>query len=616
MARRLRPIDVFPITTRTLSVLRVADVTPGMRRVTLGGSALAAHTAENGYPVAAFRSDGFDDEFKIMLKHPDAERAVGPTQADGLLVWPRQDERLVMRTYSVRRWDSEVGEIDVDFVIHGVGAASSWAQRVQPGELLQIAGPKASAPHPVGVDWTLVAGDETALPAIGRWLEEWPPGARGQVFIEVAVEEHRQELPVPPGVEVTWLSRDGAEPGTTTLLFDAITGADWWPGTAFAWVAGETHTLTPIRRWLRNDRELGKDQVEVTGYWRRQEVVVSATDASAPDLDATENAQDRFLALSEIMPAVSLRIAATIGLAGAFASGVRTVPELVASTGADPVGLAKLLRYLASIEVTEQHPDGRYELTAMGKELENEFISDILTLDGPEGTRELHGLLALPAAIRTGRGDHAAWFGNEFEQGVQNDPAQILARVEQEAEGAVYVTGGVAASPLLRGLRTLMVAGRAAGAFAERMVAEHPELTATVLGAPSELAAIRAVHRDHERVQYEAGSLLEPRRAPVDGYLICARLETASDADVVHLLRQATASLAPGGRVLIFGTVLDPEQAHDHDFEEDLLLFSLSGGGARFHEEYLALFEAAGLELSAQDTTGWGRTLYALSPRG
>ncbi|HMS37815.1 MAG TPA: siderophore-interacting protein, partial [Arachnia sp.] len=61
MAVSLRPLEVFPITTRTLRVLAVADVTPGMRRVTLGGPELAAHVASNGFPVAAFRSDGFDD---------------------------------------------------------------------------------------------------------------------------------------------------------------------------------------------------------------------------------------------------------------------------------------------------------------------------------------------------------------------------------------------------------------------------------------------------------------------------------------------------------------------------------------------------------------------------
>ncbi len=127
MARNLRPFEVYPITTRMLEVLRVEDVTPGMRRVVLGGEQLAAHIATNGMPVNAFRSEGVDDEFKICFKHPDHDEIVGPVQSDGLVVWPRGDERLIFRTYTARRWDPVAGELTVDFVIHGVGPATTWA---------------------------------------------------------------------------------------------------------------------------------------------------------------------------------------------------------------------------------------------------------------------------------------------------------------------------------------------------------------------------------------------------------------------------------------------------------------------------------------------------------
>ena len=80
MARLRRSIDAYGITTRTLEVLRVADVTPGMRRVTMGGPQLAAHIAPNGNPVAAFRSDGFDDAIEVVLDRPDQPGTDRPTQ--------------------------------------------------------------------------------------------------------------------------------------------------------------------------------------------------------------------------------------------------------------------------------------------------------------------------------------------------------------------------------------------------------------------------------------------------------------------------------------------------------------------------------------------------------
>lgn len=609
MARSLRPIEVFPITTRRLEVLRVADVTPGMRRVTLGGEQLQAHEADNGYPVGAFRSDGVDDEFKLMFKHPDLDEAMGPTQADGVLNWPR-DPKLLMRTYTVRRWDPVAGELDVDFVRHGVGPASSWSYRVQPGETIQIAGPKSSSPHPVGADWTLLAGDETALPAIGRWLEHWPAGARGQVFVEVAEDSHRQDLDVPEGVEVTWLSRDGAAPGTTTVLFDAIRAADWWDGKVFAWVAGETLTLTPIRRWLRNEKGLPKDQVEVTGYWRRQEVAASEADASLPDFEATEDERDRFHDLTEIAPGFALRVAATIGLAAAFDAQPRTIAELSAKTGADPVGLGKLVRYLTTLDVATDLGDGRFELTGTGRELEDDHNIEELDLGGVHAQRELAGMLALLAAVRTGSGDDAQRFGAGFEQRVLGDSALLTERIEHEAEKAVYFAGALATKAPMSGLSTIVVSGEASGSYAHALVEAYPGLRATVVGTPSEIEVLARIHGEHERVTYTVGSMLEARPEPVDAVLFAGGFDELPHADAVHLLRTAAGGLAEGGRILLFADLLD-ELSDEHDFEDDLITFALHGGGRRDHDEHVALFSAAELAVPERTTVGWGLTLYS-----
>jgi NADPH-dependent ferric siderophore reductase len=618
VAHSLRSIEVFPITTRTLDVLRVTDVTPAMRRITLGGLELAAHTAANGYPVAAFRSDGFDDEFKIILKHPDAAAPVGPTQADGLLNWPRDNPHMLSRTYTVRRWDPVAGELDVDVVKHGVGPASTWAYRVRPGERVQIAGPKSSSLHPEEIDWTLVAGDETALPAIGRWLEQWPGGARGQVFIEIGHLDHRQDLPIPDGVTLTWLSRNGAEPGTTTLLFDAIRKAPWWEGTAYAWVAGESLTLTPIRRWLKNEKNLTREQIDVTGYWRRQ-ATAGDEDCALPtrtEAGASEDETKRFHELAEILPGFALRTAATIGLAAAFDDRPRTVAELAATTGTAPQGLVKLLRFLTALDITERLADGRHRLTGLGRELESDHVADALHLDGLTARRELGGVLSLLSAVRTGQGDHARWFGADYAQHIAQDPALLAARTEHEAREAVYVAGAVAAATAFTALSTIAVAGPAPGSFAAALASSHPQLHTTIVATPSEINALRQVYPAHERIDYEAGSLLAARPEPVDAVLLADVLPLLTDADAAHVLRQAAASLNPDGRVLVFGDVLNPEVADEHDYEEDLIGFALHGGGARDHDEHHALFAAAGLRPVERTTVGWGYTLHTLTPQG
>lgn len=512
MAFSLRPLTIFPITTRTLEVLRVEDVTPGMRRVTLGGPGLKAHVAENGFPVDAFRSDGFDDEFKIFFQHPDAAELVAPTPADGVLNWPRGDSHLLFRTYTARRWDPTTGELDIDFVRHGIGPATTWASQVQPGESVRIAGPKSSAPHPEGADWVLIAGDETALPAIGRWLENWPEGARAQVFIEIGEEDHRQQLVVPEGVELTWLSRDGAAPGTTSLLHDAIIGAEWWSGTAYAWVSGETLSLITIRRWLRNEKGLPKSQVEVAGYWRKQEVVLTAGEpggSSVQDLEASGDDEEKFHELSEMLPAFALRVAATVGLAEAFEGGQRSVSSLAAVTNTDPQALGKLLRYLAALDVVEQvaataagsssvdaaeplaelgdeganSPEAattatgsegtEYRLTDLGRELEDDYVSDGLDLDGFAAAQELAAALSLLAAVRTGVGDSARWLGEPWEALAQQPGRVLDERIEHEAEDAFYATASLADHPLFARLSRIAVIGQGQGVIAASLVARR-----------------------------------------------------------------------------------------------------------------------------------------------
>lgn len=609
MARSLRPIEIFPITTRELDVLRVADVTPGMRRVTLGGTGLKAHSAPNGMPVAAFRSDGFDDEFKIYLQHPDAEAPVVPQQMEGVLHWPRENPHLLFRTYTVRRWDAEAGELDVDFVVHGVGPATSWARHVQPGETLNIAGPKSSALHPEGVAWTLVAGDETALPAIGRWLETWPAGARGQVFIEIADAAHQQDLPTPPGVELTWLSREGAEPGTTTLLLDALKAAPWWEGVAFAWIAGETNTLTPIRRWLRNERGLPKEQVEVTGYWRKGAVVVEEG-AEVQDLDATEDAAHELHELVELMPSMAVRVAVTIGLPVALGADAKSIADVATACHADSTGVAKLLRYLAAINVTQQLADGRYQLTEMGRLLDNDDVIRELSLDGYPAQQELAGVLSLLSAVRTGAGDQERPGGTSFEDRVQGDAALLADRVDLEAEMASYVTGALASNPMLGMIKTMTVAGFAAGSFARALVAANPQARASVLAAPSELAAMRELGGEHERIEWVPGSVLSGVPGPVNAVLLVDLLRAYSDIDAAHVLQQAAKSLTPEGFLLVFAQPLFPERADDHDLEHDLVDFALSGGGSRTIDEYLALFERAGLPAPLRFPVGWGRAMF------
>lgn len=417
----------YPASARFLQVLRVQDVTDGMRRVTLGGPQLAAHTADNGYVVPEFRSDNFDDSIKLILPQAPGDKPVGPTQRDRKLDWPAKSSSSPRRTYTVRRFNSQHGELDVDFVLHGSGPATSWASQAQPGDILQIAGPKSTSSQPQGADWILAAGDATALPALSRWLEEWPAGQRGKFFILVNEHSHRQQLPCPDGVEITWLFRSDGH-----TLYDAISTTDWWDGEVFAWVAGESASLKPIRRWLQEAKGLRKHQMHFSRYWKSRTKHYSTPPRRAPETLAspsahtatantaepaqlaphegghagngtsTRNTQAEFAALSDLTAAFAIRTAVTVGLGTTLAIAPRDVHELAAATNTQPAGLEKLLAYLETLGLVFRAAPAQWQLTASGRILAEDATVEQLSDNNQRNQTTLAGLVHLRTALVDG----------------------------------------------------------------------------------------------------------------------------------------------------------------------------------------------------------------------
>ena len=227
-----------------------------MTRVTLGGDGLADFTAGE-----------FTDHYVKLLFPPDG--VTYPTPFDMQRVreelprdqWPR------IRTYTVRRWDPDTRELAIDVVHHGdEGIAGPWAARVQPGDEIHLMGPGGAYTPSPEADWHLLAGDESALPAIAASLERLPAGARAHAFIEVSDPEEEQKLKPTGDATITWLHRGNAPMGS--LLVRAITDLDFPPGKTHAFIHGEATFVKELRRLLLVERGIPRADVSISGYWR------------------------------------------------------------------------------------------------------------------------------------------------------------------------------------------------------------------------------------------------------------------------------------------------------------------------------------------------------------
>ncbi|WP_434648808.1 siderophore-interacting protein [Pseudomonas sp. D1-2] len=239
------------IKRRRLQVLRVVDLTPRMRRITVGGPELAG-----------FVSLGTDDHIKLLFPQNAEEHAALENFAPG--AGKAQGPMPEMRDYTPRRYDLDALELDIDFVLHGDGPASTWAAQAAPGQYLNIAGPRGSMIVPDVFDSYLLIGDETALPAIARRLEGLAPNRKALVVVEVENGAEQQVLHSPAQVHVIWVLREGRQDS----LLRTVQQLEMPGGKLYAWVATESKVSRQIRKVLLEEKGLDQDFVKAVGYWK------------------------------------------------------------------------------------------------------------------------------------------------------------------------------------------------------------------------------------------------------------------------------------------------------------------------------------------------------------
>lgn len=215
---------------RDLQVMRAEALGPGVRRLTFGGDDLAD-----------FASHAFDDHVKLFVPSPDG----GPP---------------VARDYTPRRFDAQRRELDIEFALHGDGPAATWAREARPGDRLAVAGPRGSIVVPDDLDWYLLVGDSTSLPAIARRLEELPASAQVTAIVQMDAAD-RRELAAPTQAHILWV--DDAQ-----ACLSAVRAWQPPPGLGFAWCAGEAGSQRELRRVLVEEKGVDRHAVRAAAYWK------------------------------------------------------------------------------------------------------------------------------------------------------------------------------------------------------------------------------------------------------------------------------------------------------------------------------------------------------------
>ncbi|MEV8631382.1 SIP domain-containing protein [Streptosporangium sp. NPDC051023] len=244
----------FPLSVGLLRVDRVEDLTPLMRRFVF--------TVENqdGLPV-----EEPGEIITLIWPAPDASEVILPEI--GRWRFPAHAGRQVTRNYTVRAYDPDRRLVTIDFFLHSDhGPASRWASGAVPGDQVGYGGTRVHWVSDPSAEWTLLAGDETALPALDAITETRPAGHPVFAVVEVRDAAERPALAA-PGALITWLYRGDRPPGSSGAIEAAVRSLDLPAGRGQIWAAGESLSIQSLRRHLLEERGLGRDQVSALGYW-------------------------------------------------------------------------------------------------------------------------------------------------------------------------------------------------------------------------------------------------------------------------------------------------------------------------------------------------------------
>lgn len=246
----------------TGEVVATKRLSPTFVRVTIRGEELTG-----------FEDMGFDYSIRLFFLREGQTTLEMPTISNTawiaqFLLKPKS-RRPWVRNYTIRNTRPDLGEIDIDFALHGdAGPASAWAATVAPGEPVGVFPEGIYYLPPAPDRRVLLVGEESAVPAILSILERLDPSTVGDAYLEVPLEDDfTMDAVHPAGVELHWLARGDSSANPGALALETASQAELSGDPLYAWVAGEQALPTGLRRHLVATG-VPKSDITFVGYWK------------------------------------------------------------------------------------------------------------------------------------------------------------------------------------------------------------------------------------------------------------------------------------------------------------------------------------------------------------
>jgi SAM-dependent methyltransferase len=315
---------------------------------------------------------------------------------------------------------------------------------------------------------------------------------------------------------------------------------------------------------------------------------------------------------------MSVRVAATLGLAELAGSAGATATELASATGAAAQPLRRLLDHLVTVGVFDHDPvSGRFRPTELGAQMREdapEGIKPLLDINCAGGRAEL-GFVELLGTITTGTPGYVQRYGRDFWTDLDERP-ELRRSFDAQMNWRFRVQATQIAERFdWSRFSEIVDVGGGDGTVLAAILHAHPDVRGRVLDlAPTATAATDrfvAAGLD-DRASAVSGSFFDPLPAGADAYLLSDILHDWDDDRARTILAGCRRAAAPDGSVV----VIEPVRGQGTGTAIDLFMLMCFGGRERTVDELAELAGGCGLVLRASAPVADGRTVleFAVAP--
>jgi hypothetical protein len=298
----------------------------------------------------------------------------------------------------------------------------------------------------------------------------------------------------------------------------------------------------------------------------------------------------------------ALCVAAELGVADRLKDGPRSAGDLGAALGVSQDALYRVLRYLAGQGVFEERAGRTFALTPAG---------ELLRADHPGSLRAIAMMTSRPwdrrswerldHSVRTGRTATPEAFGTDVWGYFRDHPDDAdnfnaamtgLSAHEHAAAVEAYDFTGIA---------RLCDVGGGHGRLLGLALRTNPSMQGVLFDQPQVVAGAAPVLGAlgvADRVEAVGGSFFEKVPSGCDAYMMAHIIHDWDDAHAGKILACCRREMAPGGRLLLFESVLGPPNVPEPAKLLDLEMLVVAGGRERTEAEFAALVAAHGFRLA------------------